>query len=450
MLPSHQQPTVLLTLGRLPAGLEIARAFKLRGWRVLVADPMRWHLCRLSRCVDAVFRLPSPLINQSAYLAALRQLVAEQQIDLIATVLEDSFHVSELRASVVKSGAEMQQAVDQSELGIASPICSDPVQTPTLAVPPLATLYRLHDKWLFNQYAASLGLDVPSSTLAGDVIASQRLLTTGDVIVKPRLSCSGFGITELTQGADLPQSLQSNDFIVQRRLSGAACCSLSMVVSGEIVQTIVYRNQLESGSVGVMFVSIEPPAAIAGWIRRFCEQCQYSGWLAFDFIEEGGVWYAIECNPRVTSGVHFMQASTIVDGLIAVGASNSITHAASTQFATPSMTMASAQTSSRQTGQLFWSALMAVYSRLFHRKPVKSALRSMLSFPDVTFSWRDPLPCLVMPVAMWPTLWRAIRQRRPVEQVLLEDIHWQPNLALLRKFSTASGCDTPADRSKTP
>ncbi|MEN9755617.1 MAG: hypothetical protein RLZ07_1999, partial [Pseudomonadota bacterium] len=38
--------SVLLTLGRLPKGLDIARSFHRAGWRVIIADPARDHLAR--------------------------------------------------------------------------------------------------------------------------------------------------------------------------------------------------------------------------------------------------------------------------------------------------------------------------------------------------------------------------------------------------------------------
>ena len=39
--------TALLTLGRLPKGLDLARALAAEGWRVVVAEPFGWHLARM-------------------------------------------------------------------------------------------------------------------------------------------------------------------------------------------------------------------------------------------------------------------------------------------------------------------------------------------------------------------------------------------------------------------
>ena len=52
--------TVLLTLGRLPVALELARGFAACGWRVVVADPFAMHLSRMSNAVHKCYRVAAP------------------------------------------------------------------------------------------------------------------------------------------------------------------------------------------------------------------------------------------------------------------------------------------------------------------------------------------------------------------------------------------------------
>ena len=52
--------TVLLTIGRMPKALEVARALAGAGHRVIVADPFAWHVCRVSRAVTSSFRTTAP------------------------------------------------------------------------------------------------------------------------------------------------------------------------------------------------------------------------------------------------------------------------------------------------------------------------------------------------------------------------------------------------------
>ena len=85
--------TVLLTLGRLPKALELARGFHALGCRVLVAEPHAWHVCRLSRTVASSFALPAPNTHPDDYAQALRALVEREGVALIVPVSEAAPHV---------------------------------------------------------------------------------------------------------------------------------------------------------------------------------------------------------------------------------------------------------------------------------------------------------------------------------------------------------------------
>ena len=65
--------TVLLTLGRLPKALDIARSFSSAGWRVVVAEPHRRHLAGASRSVARSIRVTAPAEDPAAYLRDLAQ-----------------------------------------------------------------------------------------------------------------------------------------------------------------------------------------------------------------------------------------------------------------------------------------------------------------------------------------------------------------------------------------
>ena len=73
--------TVLLTLGRLPKALELARALKSAGCRVVVAEPFGWHVCRPSTAVDRSIRVAAPNTNTQQYLDDLIRVIAEERVD---------------------------------------------------------------------------------------------------------------------------------------------------------------------------------------------------------------------------------------------------------------------------------------------------------------------------------------------------------------------------------
>ena len=75
--------TVLLTLGRLPKALDLARGFSRAGSRVIVADPFGWTLTGASRHVAREFAVPPPSKGSAEYLAALAEIVARESVDLV-------------------------------------------------------------------------------------------------------------------------------------------------------------------------------------------------------------------------------------------------------------------------------------------------------------------------------------------------------------------------------
>ena len=120
--------TALITLGRLPVALEIARALHADGWRVVVAEPLRWHLCRTSRAVARCRIVTAPDVDAERYLDDLLGVVATESVSLVVPVSEEAVFVAGLHGRLPG--------------GVA------------LACPPQALLLELHDKWRFARRGA--------------------------------------------------------------------------------------------------------------------------------------------------------------------------------------------------------------------------------------------------------------------------------------------------------
>ena len=121
------KPGVLLTLGRLPKGLDVARSFAQAGWRVIVADPHKRHVVGASRAVTKSYRVPAPAQQPNAYLNRLAEIIRAEDIELVLPVSEEILHVAALR-----------ERLDSSVRVFAMP---------------QETLLRLHDKAGFIEFA---------------------------------------------------------------------------------------------------------------------------------------------------------------------------------------------------------------------------------------------------------------------------------------------------------
>ncbi|MCA3040585.1 MAG: hypothetical protein ING37_08285, partial [Rhodocyclaceae bacterium] len=94
---SESNKTVLITLGRLPKCLDIARSFHKLGWRVIVVEPFAWHLTRMSHVVAKTFQLTAPNTNREKYLSELTDIIQREKVRLVVPVSEEILHVSFLR-----------------------------------------------------------------------------------------------------------------------------------------------------------------------------------------------------------------------------------------------------------------------------------------------------------------------------------------------------------------
>jgi predicted ATP-grasp superfamily ATP-dependent carboligase len=361
--------TVLLTLGRFPKALALARQLHQLGWRVIVAEPFGWHLCKVSRHVAKSYRVPSPNTDQPGYLNRLLEIVNENSISLIIPVSEESYHVAHLH-------------------GLLPPGV-------TLLAPTPALYDALHDKSQFAQRAQALGLVIPE-TYPTDSPQAIDLVTKTATVIKPRGGCSGFGVCYLAQGDHRALTTFVNDktALVQQEIKGTMVCTLSLVDRGKPLHTSAYTGDVFSGTVAICFTAIPLPEKIRIWITLFLQDTDYKGFIAFDFIvdDEDTPW-PLECNPRLTSGVHFISENALAT---LIGESSS-PHSP----ACPSRRL-----------QWAYSTLTEAYGALF-RGDVRrffTTLKQLATTRDAVWALSDPLPFLLMTPLSWPILWPAITE----------------------------------------
>ena len=251
------QPTVLLTLGRLPKALEVARALHAAGCRVIVAEPFASHLTGASRSIARSVAVSSPVADREAYLRELVALVAEEGVELVLPVSEEILFASLLRGRL--------------PAGVR------------LAAMPHEALLALHDKGSFVEVCAAAGVAAPATARLGGPQAA-ALAQAGPCVVKPVFSCSGRGVEFLEAGALLPQ--RPEPCIVQRFCPGRLLSTFSIARAGETRLTVTYRGAVMQGSVAVCFERIDTPPAVDAWVRGFIRHVGFDGFVSFDLVED--------------------------------------------------------------------------------------------------------------------------------------------------------------------
>jgi len=402
--------TALITLGRLPKALDIARALHATGWRVIVAEPYARHLTGASHVVNRSFRVTAPTLDPNQYLRDLQKIIDEESVGLVVPVSEETMHVAALHGTLNQRGVRL----------FTMP--SDQVRT-------------LYDKFGFIQYSESLGLSVPK-TIALPVTAESAAKSAGEsagdkpesggraalaaglaaglglgpVVVKPRLSCGGRGVRIFQSLAEALKQSTGPGLIAQAWVEGAVYSTCSVVHEGRCQGTVVYRAAQLSGSVAVAFERVDHPA-IEGWVQAFANAAQWSGFLSFDFIVDGfGQPLAIECNPRATSGIHFLTQADL---------GSAITDPASVE---------QLRLRPERRLQQFWACLTEVQRKPFGL-PLFRGLIQLFSTPDVSWRWNDPWPLLGMPYTAWPIIAAANRAGVSFGEVATSDLDWRGSVS---------------------
>ena len=96
-MTTKQTQTILLTGGRAPAALELARIFSRRGARVVAVDSCGPFICEHSRHISASLRVPSPRFEPEKYASAVLGFIREQKVDLVVPCTEETFYLAQMR-----------------------------------------------------------------------------------------------------------------------------------------------------------------------------------------------------------------------------------------------------------------------------------------------------------------------------------------------------------------
>jgi predicted ATP-grasp superfamily ATP-dependent carboligase len=345
---------ILLTGGRAPVALELARVFHRAGHTVFMAESLRGHLSQPSTAIKANFVVPAPRQEEDAFIVALKKIIVENKIDLLIPTCEEIFHI----------------AMRRDELPC------------TVFAESIERLDNLHNKWEFIVNAAGHGLSVPETVL---ITSADNLLHAyanwRELVLKPTYSrfASRTLIMPPLREASSTLTFHSNaQWIAQGYLKGAEFCTYSVCYNGRITAHTAYPSKFTAGQGATIVFQHVDHAAIFHWVKTFVARNHFTGQIAFDFIQtDDGKIYAVECNPRATSGAHLLASHPkFVEA-----------------FLNPQMECITPLDNSSH----MLSAVMLIYGlpAAIRNKNITQWAKTFFTSDDVVFNFKDPLPFLL-------------------------------------------------------
>lgn len=282
---------ILITFGRSFLTLHLARLLAAAGHEVMIADSMKLPVGRFSNAVSRVFRVPAPRFDPHGYGRELARIAADESIDLIIPMHEETYYLSM-----------------QRELFPA---------TTKLFLSDFRLENQLHNKVEFQKLLVDRS--VPVMKFA-EVRSQQELdeLDMGDLTYALKQSYSrGSAEVYKVRPGEKPTGLKfeaDNPWIAQEWVDGRQYCSYSVCHEGRVLAEAIYPVRYAiDGSSSLTFEQTDHQG-ISDWIAELVKDVGFTGQIGFDFIDspERGL-LSIECNPRSTSGILMFDRGSGID-----------------------------------------------------------------------------------------------------------------------------------------
>jgi predicted ATP-grasp superfamily ATP-dependent carboligase len=387
---------ILLTGARSYVTLDLARQLEASGCEIYVAETSPVHVCRFSNTVTKSFTVPSPRFNRVAFITELVKIVRENKIDMLIPTWEEIFYISQTLDQFPKECTVLSESFEKLE--------------------------TLHNKWKFVNLLQSLGFASPKTQLLSNMHDLETLPFDHPYILKA-CYCRASQQVHVVIPPNSPPQVPiepHNPWIAQELLHGKKFCTYSIMHNGEVKATSTYPVEYAiDGNSCLTFKPIHHPQ-INEWISKLAKAINFTGQAGFDFIQKSdGTLYAIECNPRATSGAHLFAPEN---------------NLAAAFFNLNKNPIYPTRTSRKE---IAVGMLMYGWKEQPSFKVTwKGFIQTLLTSKDVIFSRKDPLPFILTPFISF-LYWRTSKLlKKPLPAMFTHDLEWNNEEQHLENFYT--------------
>ena len=266
---------VLLTCPRAPVTIEWIRIFKRADMEVILVDSLNYPIARYFKNIKYV-KVPSAKLEYEAYKKEMIKLM--KTVDWVVPNCEDIFYISKIREEI--------------HLNIF------------FFMPERVLLLNLHHKFDVAAYLNKY-VKFPKTTLIYD---KKEIELRGETILKPVFSRFGQSVIRevcMESISELECSV-SYPWVQQQKIIGKAICNYALILKGRVLAHVVYRPKYLLNESASTYFERYSDKRVDQFIETFAKDTDYTGQVAFDFIDDGKDIYVLECNPRATSGLHLL------------------------------------------------------------------------------------------------------------------------------------------------
>jgi hypothetical protein len=380
--------TVLITFGRSFLSLHLARLMGAAGHEVLISDSVPLPITRFSSSVKKTFRTPRPRYEPVEWTRAVAHIAREESVDLVVPVHEGT----EILANTIKQYPYLFP--DGSKCFFSD----------------FEVEACLENKYEFQAALKTLGIPTLDFALVRSQEDLEALEFDRPFALKRVYSRGSQEVHKVTPG-ELPRGLTfeaGNPWIAQEWANGTSYCSYSVCRDGQVKAHAVYPVRYAIDGTSCLTFESAEHEGIDAWVRDCVKAFNFTGQMGLDFVEVPGEGlFAVECNPRSTSGILLFDPETRVDrAFFGVNDEVIVPKAGARKMLGPGMLMYGWRKSARQ-GNSFGRFL-----------------RDYVRTDGVIFTTRDPAPSLALPLAMGNIVAEAARYRVNIPEAFMHDHEW--------------------------
>lgn len=271
------QKSILITGGRSFVALDLARGFDKNNDIVYVADSIPYYITQFSNAITKHFNIPSPAFEFSKFQDTIVNIVKDFKIDIIIPTCEEVFYISKMLDILTKLKCRV--------------ITSD-----------FDTLIKLHDKYIFS----TISPKSPKSYLIKTKEDLSKFDINNTMVLKPVFSRFGCNVHIGTDFSSI--DLKDKSWVLQDFITGTKICTYGYAINGELRFQICYENLSNQTKASTVFYPYQNEK-LNSIVRDFLKKLNYTGNISFDIIKSNEDYFFIECNPRVTSGIHNLMSN---------------------------------------------------------------------------------------------------------------------------------------------
>ena len=377
---------VLVTSSRNTFALDAIRKLGTTGHTVVASDTFAGAVGSHSKYLAAHEVTASPRFDTDAFINDVNDIVERHEIDLILPTFEEAFYLA-ARQSDLAPGVRLYAGTFDK-------------------------LARLHDKASFQRLVAEAGVPVPETIVAtDDASLAEAISRYPRYFARAAFSRGGVGL--LTNTGPLAGKVDVADchptpdqpWLVQPFVDGPMVCSYSTIVDGKVTSHCTYRAPEQwAHSTGITFLAVDSTQTLE-YAQRIVDALDpgFTGQLSFDFVDNDGQLYAIECNPRPTNGIILLGAEEFSRALTGEGDEVAVVEPGVERQVT-----------------------LAVLADAFAEplKHLPTSLHDLIRVRDVGWKWHDSLAMMWSPAALIHGAELSHGQRKELLAALGEDIVW--------------------------